>query len=182
MIYEACKSNLQDGRELLIRSAGKEDAESLVSYLKKTAGETPYLIREPEEIKITKEQEEAFLEARSNSEGEVMLVAFVDGKHVGNCSISKSMPRYRYRHRCSIAIALLQEYWGLGIGKRLFEAGIQFAKEQGYEQIELEVHAENQRAITMYKSFGFTIYGTLEHDMKYRDGSYSACHMMVKYL
>ena len=40
-----------------------------------------------------------------------------------------------------------QEYWGLGIGRALTEACIEYAKRAGYAQLELEVVAENSSAI-----------------------------------
>ena len=56
-------TNIQDklGRTIVLRSAGPEDAEDLICYLKATSAETPYLLREPEEVTITPEQEVSFL-------------------------------------------------------------------------------------------------------------------------
>ena len=42
----------KNGREIVLRSAEVTDAESLIRYLKITAGETPFLTREPEEITL----------------------------------------------------------------------------------------------------------------------------------
>ena len=39
------------------------------------------------------------------------------------------------------------------------EACIKCAKEAGYVQLELEVVAENERAISLYKKMGFVEYG-----------------------
>ena len=41
------------GKELILRNPEESDAERLLSYLKTTSRETPYLIREPEEITLT---------------------------------------------------------------------------------------------------------------------------------
>ena len=43
------------GKELILRNPEESDAERLLSYLKTTSMETPYLIREPEEITLTLE-------------------------------------------------------------------------------------------------------------------------------
>ena len=53
----------------------------------------------------------------------------------------------------------IKEYWGLGIGKAMMKACVQCAQNAGYQQLELEVVAENQRAENMYKSIGFVEYG-----------------------
>ena len=54
--------------------------------------------------------------------------------------------------------------------------------EKAYEQLELEVVAENERAIALYNKFGFELYGTRENTFKYRDGLSRACHLMLKKL
>ena len=52
MKYGPIKRRDKSGREVILRNAEIEDAENLVSYLKITTAETPYLIREPEEVTI----------------------------------------------------------------------------------------------------------------------------------
>ena len=39
------------GRTVILRNARPEDSAALIEYLRTTSAETPYLIREPEEIK-----------------------------------------------------------------------------------------------------------------------------------
>ena len=170
------------GRTVLLREARPEDSADLIRYLKTTSGETPYLIREPDEITITEEKEKAFIQDKLNFERELMLLAFIDGKHVGNCSLMSLGSFKRYRHRCEVAIALYKEYWGLGIGKAMLETVLNIAASLGYEQAELEVVAGNESAISMYEKFGFQKYGTFPNNMKYSDGSYRDSFWMMKKL
>ena len=72
------------GRTIVFRNAIPEDAGDLIKYLKITSAETPYLIREPEEITITKTKEEQFIRDKIDADRELMLLAFMDGKHIGN--------------------------------------------------------------------------------------------------
>ena len=58
-----------------------------------------------------------------------------------------------------MGISVLKEFWGLGLGKALMNACIQSAKKAGYKQLELNVVAENERAVALYKSFGFVEFG-----------------------
>lgn len=106
MKFDALKITDKTGREVIFRSAEKKDAKSLLKYLKVTAAETPYLIREPEEITLSIKEEEEFIQRIEDSERELMLVATVDGKHIGNCSLMSMGSFKRYRHRCDVAIAL----------------------------------------------------------------------------
>lgn len=48
------------GQTVLVRSALEEDAAALLQYLRETTAETPFLLREPEEVTMTLEQEKAF--------------------------------------------------------------------------------------------------------------------------
>ena len=170
------------GRTIILRNARPEDADDLVKYLKATSAETPYLIREPEEITITTENEEQFLQAKMDAERELMLIALIDGKHIGNCSLMSIAPYKRYRHRCDVAIALYKEYCGCGIGTAMLQTVLNVAKEAGYEQAELEVMAENKKAIAMYEKLGFKKYGSFPDNMKYADGSYMDAYWMMKKL
>ena len=49
------------GRTVVLRNARPEDSTDLIKYLKTTSAETPYLIREPDEITITEEKEKQFI-------------------------------------------------------------------------------------------------------------------------
>lgn len=182
MIFEPKKIYAKDGHEVILRSANEGDAAALLHYLKTTAAETRFLMREPEEITLTLEQQETFLRGKMEDERELMLIAEIDGKHVGNCSISSLGNYKRYLHRCSVAIALYQEYCDLGIGKQMLRTVLDVAKEYGYEQAELEVVTTNEPAIHLYRGLGFEIYGELKHSMKYKDGTYADDYLMRKTL
>ena len=132
-------------RDVVIRSAEVADAEDLIRYLKVTAGETPYLMRDPEEINMTLENEIEFIQSKIDDEREILLVATVDGKHVGNCALVSFGDYKRYAHRCVVAIALYEEYTGCGIGRMLLESVLSVAQGAGYEQAELDVMAGNDR-------------------------------------
>ena len=67
--------------------------------------------------------------------------------------------REKVRHRAEFGISIDKAYWGLGIGRALTKACIECAKAAGYAQLELGVVAENERAVSLYKSEGFTEYG-----------------------
>ena len=88
----------------------------------------------------------------------------------------------RYKHRCTIAIALYKAYCGRGIGRLMLETVLSEAKKFGYGQAELEVVTENLGAIALYESVGFVKCGVLPNSMKYRDGTTVDSYWMVKIL
>lgn len=170
------------GRKVVLRNAEGSDAEELIAYLKTTTAETPFLIREPEEVTITLEQEITFIQSKIDSQDEIMLIATIDGKHIGNCSLMRIGSFKRYAHRCEIAIALYQDYCGCGIGKKMLMTVLELARENGFEQAELEVIADNKNAIALYQSLGFEEYGRFPNNMKYSNGTYADAIWMAKKL
>lgn len=116
------------------------------------------MIREPDEITLSIKQEQTFIKAKKDSKNELLLIAEIGGKHIGNCSLMSVGGYKRYMHRCDIA------------------------EKVGYTQAELEVIADNKPAIVLYEELGFEIYGTFPNNMKYADGSYVDVYWMMKKL
>ena len=111
-----------------------------------------------------------------------MMIAIVDGKVAGNASINGLGEKRKISHRCSLAIALYEEYWRLGIGTAMINYLTDLAKEIGYRQVELEVVAENERAQSLYKKCGFVEYGRRPKALLFDDGSYHDEIMMCKWI
>lgn len=109
MIIEEKKLILKNGQACILRSSRLDDAEQLIEYLKVTVGETNFLLKYPEEVKITVEQEKDILQWFIDSERDLMIIAEVDGRIVGNCSFSPVGRKIRVRHRCSLGIALYEK-------------------------------------------------------------------------
>ena len=170
-----------NGRKLVLRNAEEDEAEMLLKYLKQVYAETPFLIQEPDEITFTIADEKKYIKENNDSDSDLLLIGMLDGKHVGNCSLMGNHAR-RLKHRTSLGIVLYLEYTGLGIGRIMIEEVCKIANENGIEQIELEVAANNRNAISLYEKLGFENVGTLPNNMKYSDGTYTDVHFMVKYL
>jgi RimJ/RimL family protein N-acetyltransferase len=182
MRFDILEVKDKTGQTIVLRNAEESDAEELIRYLKITTGETPFLAKEPDEVTLTLEEEKRFIHRCMESERELMLIATINGKHVGNCSLMRIGANKRYAHRCEIAIALYQEYCGRGIGKIMMNTILDFARNLGYEQAELEVVAGNERAISLYENLGFKKYGAFPDNMKYANGQYADCYWMMKKL
>ncbi len=71
---------------------------------------------------------------------------------------------------------LLEEFYGLDLGKELFNFNIKFSKKQQQNGIWLAVWVENYRAISFYKKMGFTIVGS--HDYKISETHSNPNHIM----
>ena len=150
---------LNGGEELLVRNAVASDASALRETTQLTHAETDYLLSYPDEQNSDDEQEARSLEETERSSNEVELVAVIDGRIVGSAGVSAVRTRRKVAHRARFGISILKEYWGMGIGRLLMEASIDCARKAGYTQLELEVVADNERAVSLYRRAGFEEYG-----------------------
>ena len=150
---------LKGGMELLVRNAVASDARALRDIMQRTHAETDYLLSYPDEQSVDEEQEARSLAETERSDNEVELVAVVDGKIVGSAGVTAVGSRRKVAHRARFGISVLQEYWGMGIGRVLMDACIDSARRAGYSELELEVVADNERAVSLYRRAGFEEYG-----------------------
>lgn len=150
---------LKDGVELLVRNAVASDARALRDIMQRTHAETDYLLSYPDEQGSDDEQEARSLAETERSDNEVELVAVLDGWIVGSAGIAAVGGRRKVVHRARFGISILKEHWGMGIGRVLMETCIGCALRAGYAQLELEVVADNERALSLYRRAGFEEYG-----------------------
>ncbi|MBR3150341.1 MAG: GNAT family N-acetyltransferase [Eubacterium sp.] len=153
------KITLKDGRECVIYSGNEEDGEVTLDLFNKTHEETDFLLTLPDECNFTVQEQSDYMKKKYDSENEVELIATVDGVPAGIGGVDAVHNRIKTRHRADFGVSVLREYGGIGIGRALLEACIELAKKAGYEQLELDVVADNANAVSLYKSVGFTEYG-----------------------
>ena len=107
-------------------------------------------------------------------------MCIVDGKVAGNCQIAWKTG-LKTRHRASVAIALLKEFWNLGIGTRMFEEMIRIAEaNENLIQMELEFVEGNTRARALYEKMGFRITGINPNAIRLRDGTLLNEYCMIR--
>lgn len=173
------KQFILNGNEVLFRCANENDGQIMMDYLKTVSEETRYLLREPDEINVTLEQELSFINSYNNSDTNLLVLAFVNGEYAGNSSFSLAGPSRRNQHRVDIGIALYQRFTSQGIGSALFKFMIDEARLAGFEQCELTVVSTNEKAIHLYKKLGFVECGRITNANKYDDGTYSDNIFMI---
>ncbi len=161
---------LKDGSSLTLRSPNEADAEGMLAYLRKTAGETDHLLRTPEEVTLTKDEEKAYLRGVLDSPRSMMVCAFRGPEPIGCVSFRPVGDRQRVRHRAECGIALCRDFWGLGLGSLLMREMLREAGNASYEQMELTVYADNGRAIRLYERLGFRVWGRRLNACKMPDG------------
>ena len=149
--------------------AQAQDAAALLDYLKIIGGETDNLSFGAEGVPLDLEAEQAYLQAQCGSSDNVQYFARVNGEIIGTASLNRN--HNRMRHRGVFGISLKKAWWGCGAASALMEAILAFARENGFEQLNLEVRSSNARAIRLYEKYGFRKLCTFPHFFKI-DGEY----------
>jgi RimJ/RimL family protein N-acetyltransferase len=150
---------LKDGRTCILRNGTAADGKAVFDIFNLTHEQTDWLLSYPDENTFDAEQEADFLQAKTDSPDEIEILAEIDGKVIGTAGIGRIGTKDKVKHRAEMGISVDKEYWGLGIGRALTKACIECAKIAGYSQLELDVVAQNERAIALYESEGFAQYG-----------------------
>ena len=161
---------LKNGTQAKFKNPSVDDAAELLECMRQICSETDYLLRYPEEWDaFTVEREAKWIEANQNSDSNLFICCYVDGKIAGNCNIDfhKGL---KIEHRAVIGIALLKEFWGLGIGTAMIEELIKAAREYGTEILELEYIEGNERGRRLYEKFGFKAVCEKPNAFKLKDG------------
>lgn len=182
MKFEEKEVTLRNGTACILRSPVPADAVVMIEYLKMTSGESPFMIRYPEEVTISVEEEVEILENRLKSESDFFIAAFIHEEMAGSIGVSTVGTQYKLAHRCSLGIAIKQKFWNLGIGNILLQEALSQAGKVGYEQIELGVFSDNDKAMKLYEKFGFEVWGKIKNASRLKDGTYQDEIMMGKFL
>ncbi|SDB13841.1 Protein N-acetyltransferase, RimJ/RimL family [Pseudobutyrivibrio sp. YE44] len=172
---------LKDGKEAWLKNGEASDGRAVYETFNATHAETDFLLSYPDENSYDPEQEAKFLDDKTKSNNEIEIIALVDDKIVGTAGIEAVGTKYKVKHRAELGISILRDYWRLGLGTALMKACIQCAKDAGYVQLELNVVAENERAIAMYKEMGFEEFGRNPMGFNSRtDGFQELVYMLLR--
>lgn len=163
---------LKDGRQVTLRGVKPSDGRAMLAYLKQISGETHFMVRYPEEVVFTEEEEEEVLKEIEASKQQFMLAAFSEGAVVGNISVAPVGNRFKLKHRGGVGIAIVREFWNAGLGTILLKEAVRLSKELGFYQLELGVFEDNARAIHLYEKNGFEKTGRIPRAFRLKDGTF----------
>lgn len=110
----------------------------------------------------------------------VSLVAVLDERIVGHMTICMD-GRPRRRHTAWFGIAVHADYQSRGIGRALMRELVhQSDNWLNIAKLELGVFADNERAIALYRDFGFVEEGRLVDDI-FKNGRYCDTLLMARF-
>ena len=180
MIYPTKQITLKDGHTALLRAPEVRDAQELIDLLKIVNTETHFLSSYPEEITLSREDEERWIAGHRESPLVYDILCEIDGEIVGSCNLLRKK-QIKMRHRATVGITVKQKYWNLGIGTAMFREMIGAAENRGgILQLELGVIEGNTRAIALYEKMGFKIVAETPNDTRLPDGTMLSLFHMVR--
>lgn len=173
---------LKNGQVVILRSPEPQDAAAICEHRKITSAETYFMARYPEEMEHGEEDMKERLLSRGEDPRDFGISAFWNGRLIADCGVEKLRSHIKYRHRGCFGISIQREFWGQGLGSAMLAEAIHTARENGFEQLELGVFADNPRAIHIYQKAGFQKVGVQPRAFRLKDGSYRDEIQMVLFL
>ena len=133
-----------------LRTIQKEDNVQLAQIIRDTL--TEFKANKPGTVYYDETTDQLF--ELFQKPGSIYFVALMDDEIVGGGGIypSDGLPN----GTCELVkMYLLPEARGIGLGKRIIEECLAFAKENGYSQVYIESMPELENALKVYEKFGF---------------------------
>jgi RimJ/RimL family protein N-acetyltransferase/ADP-ribose pyrophosphatase YjhB (NUDIX family) len=174
---EPLEHRLRNGHVLLIREAEADDAGAVLEFIHAVCGESDFLSFGPGEFELTEAEEAEVLRQYRSSDNQIYMLGLIDQAIVAALIFSAAR-RSRIRHSGEFGMSVQKQYWGLGIGSRLLDVLIAWARDTGIiKKINLRVRPDNERALALYEGKGFVREGTIRWDIRI-DGEYHDHHWM----
>ncbi|MBM7578739.1 GNAT family N-acetyltransferase [Jeotgalibacillus terrae] len=167
--------------KIIIRRVTTADAEQLRDHARKVLIENADRMGTSlNEFNVTIEEEIEWI--RSHEKQGVIFAAEIDGMIIGMIKFRLSSLE-KFSHQGLFGMSIQEAYTNQGIGRRLLEQLFDWAKQDDrVEKISLEVFADNDRAIHLYKKMGFVEEGRKVRHVKLGPDRYVDELLMGKFL
>lgn len=168
------KHFLPTGDELIIRPPEIKDAAALLASFQRLTRETDYLLfTQSESLELDLASEEDYIQSYLDNPNQLLLVATVKGRIIGSINVNHS-GLHKKAHTAEMGIAVESQWNNMGIGRRLITAMLRWAEERpGLQMVSLHVFSPNEKAMQLYRNFGFLECGRLPHAILLKNGTYA---------
>ncbi|MDX8046256.1 GNAT family N-acetyltransferase [Gracilibacillus sp. S3-1-1] len=163
-----------------IRSATENDANTLSKVRIQIDGETEYMDREKGEAYIDELSFKQIIKEDTEAAHNLFLVCETNGNIVGFSRCEGSLLR-RMAHKVEFGVCVLKDFWGYSIGTHLLKETISWADTNQIKKITLNVLETNEKAVTLYKKYGFEKEGVLKKDKLLSDGNYYNTLLLARF-
>lgn len=168
------KHFLPNGDELIIRPPEIEDAAALLASFQRLTRETDYLLfTQRESLELDIASEEDYIQSYIDNPRQLLLVAIIKGRIIGSINVNHS-GLHKKAHTAEMGIAVESQWNNMGIGRRLITAMLRWAEECTWLQlVYLHVFSPNEKAMQLYRNFGFLECGRLPQSILLQNGTYA---------
>jgi RimJ/RimL family protein N-acetyltransferase len=181
-VYMVQRCQTKSGQEVAIRSAVKTDAVGILELSKSVLNEEIYQLTSASEFTKSVEAEEKWIESHLSNPNHIVLVAELNSQIVGLLDFSNGH-RTRIAHTGDFGMSVLKEFRDHGIGQLLLKSLASWAENnKSIEKISLNVHANNERAIAVYKKMGYEVEGIRRREIKYSSDLYVDTVVMMRFV
>jgi putative acetyltransferase len=163
---------------IVVRRAGPSDAPALVELAEDVGREEGRWILTSDAWRSVGEERRYLRAARRHPDAAV-YVAEVDGVVVGRLSLARD-PHLASRHVADLGLMVAEPFRRQGVGRRLLEEAVAWARASGITKLELHVFPWNQAALRLYESFGFEREGYRKAHYERDDGYVDAILMAYR--
>ncbi|HWP97104.1 MAG TPA: GNAT family N-acetyltransferase [Syntrophomonadaceae bacterium] len=142
-----------------ILEAHRSNADAIQAFLKKVSSETDFIASN---TNITK----AVIERSRRSNNSVILLGInTNGKIISYLRLVGD-ERPGRKHTATMSLYILQEYWGMGIGRSMIEYALRWAKFASIiRKINIACRSDNKSALSLYMSVGCKIEGEISNQV-----------------
>jgi L-phenylalanine/L-methionine N-acetyltransferase len=120
------------------------------------------------------------LEAQIADPLQIHVLAVHGVELIGSAGLHPVSGSLRTRHGAHLGMCVATTWWGRGVGTELMRRLLDWADNwAGLLRIELGVFSDNERAIALYRKFGFELEGR-QRAWALRDGEYVDSLMMAR--
>lgn len=152
----------KDGRILTLRLLVPSDAARAIEITDMVAKEQIYIGMSKFQPAVEDYAEEI---AEYDPETRLVLAALVDGVMVGIIDCNRPINPKRH-HSMGLGMFIIEPYRGIGIGSAMLETVLAWGRGRGLEKAYLSVYHSNDRAIALYRKFGFVECGCFHRQWK----------------
>lgn len=152
---------LKDGRKVLLRHVEVADAPRVIEFVQGFVYDSEYVPLSEGEFNPTMAEEEQILSNYVERSNSLFLVAEFEGKLVANINVDGNQ-RKILRHTAVFGMGMHKEWQSCGLGTAILSAAIDWGRNNPeLEILFLQVYAENEAGLALYRKMGFTEHGRL---------------------
>lgn len=172
MKFTTIEATLKNGETIEIREAQISDALELARVVKRYIEESEFIPYVKGEFDPTIEEEEKWIQSYLDNKNSLLLLAVHQGNIIGNINFTGLQQQIMY-HTARLGMGMLANWQGIGVGSALLSNALQWAKKNSpLEIIYLEVYANNNAGLVLYRKNGFEESGKRKEIFKVDDKIY----------